>query len=158
AAFVIGSEPVENGMRIVNTHIDSVRLEFKTKPFRESQQIALVDTQQHGALKNYQWVNVPLAVIGRVDKADGTTVWIDVGNKPDLPVLVIPELAAPVDPDFRTGLQPDVIRGGEMDPIIASVPPDPGAGQRTAVDRLLAMLRDKYHVTARDLLSADLQI
>src|SRR4029434_3217884 len=72
--FIVGTEPVENGMRIVNTHIDSVRIEFKTKPFRESNQIALVDTQVHSGLKNYQWVNVPLAIIGRVDKSDGTTV------------------------------------------------------------------------------------
>jgi aspartyl aminopeptidase len=158
AAFVIGSEDVENGMRIVNTHIDSVRLEFKVKPFRESQQIALIDTQQHGALKNYQWVNVPLAVIGRVDKADGTTVWIDVGNKADDPVLLITDLAPHVDQAFRTRLQTEVIRSEEMDPIIASLPPDAASGQRSALDRLLAMLETKYGLTPKDFLSADLQI
>ena len=158
AAFIIGSEPVESGMRVVNTHIDSVRLEFKTKPFRESQQIALIDTQQHGALKNYQWVNVPLAVIGRVDREDGTTVWIDVGNKPEDPVLLITDLAPHVDQAFRARLQPNVIQAEEMDPIIASLPPDGTNGQRTAVDRLLVMLREKYNLTAKDFLSADLQI
>src|SRR5882672_2916728 len=36
AAFVIGTEPLSSGARIVNTHNDSVRLELKPKPFRES--------------------------------------------------------------------------------------------------------------------------
>jgi len=157
-AFIIGTEPIENGLRIVNTHIDSVRIEFKTKPFRESQQIALIDTQQHGGLKNYQWVNVPLAIIGRVDKADGTTVWIDIGNKTDDPVLLITDLAPHVDKDFRSRLQPDVIKAEEMDPIIASLPPDSAAGQKTVLDRLMAILNEKYGLTAKDFLSADLQI
>ena len=78
--FVVGTEPIESGLRIVNTHIDSPRIEFKTKPFRESQQAVLIDTQVHGGIKNYQWANVPLAITGRVDKADGTTAWIDIGN------------------------------------------------------------------------------
>ena len=35
-AFVVGSEPVSSGTSIVNTHNDSVRLELKPKPFRDS--------------------------------------------------------------------------------------------------------------------------
>lgn len=156
--FIIGTEPVENGMRIVNTHIDSVRLEFKTRPFRESNQIALVDTQVHGTIKNYQWVNVPLAIIGRVDKADGTVVWIDIGNKPDDPVLLVPDLAPHVDRDFRDRTQADVIKTEELDPIIGSLPADEAAGQKSATDRILALLNQQYGLTAKDFLSADLQI
>src|SRR5262245_37033728 len=86
---IVGSEPIENGMRVVTSHTDSVRIEFKTRPFRESNQAVLVDTQVHGGMKNYQWANVPLAIIGRVDKADGSSVLIDIGNKPDDPILLI---------------------------------------------------------------------
>jgi aspartyl aminopeptidase len=156
--FVIGTEPLENGMRIVNTHIDAPRIEFKTRPFRESQQAVLIDTQVHGGIKNYQWVNVPLAITGRVDKADGTTAWIEIGNAPDDPVLLITDLAPHVDRDFRSRTQTEVIRTEELDPLIGSLPPDAAAGQRTATDRVLALLHEKYGVTARDFLSADLQI
>jgi aspartyl aminopeptidase len=156
--IVIGTEPLENGMRIVNTHIDSPRIEFKTRPFRESQQAVLIDTQVHGGLKNYQWVNVPLAITGRVDKSDGTTEWIDVGNLPDDPVLLITDLAPHVDRDFRSRTQTEVIRTEELDPVVGTLPPDAAAGQRTATDRVLALLHEKYGVTARDFLSADLQI
>jgi len=155
---VVGSEPLENGMRIVNAHIDSPRIEFKTKPFRESQQAVLIDTQVHGALKNYQWANIPLAITGRVDKADGTTAWIDIGNAPNDPVLLIADLAPHEDRDFRGRLQPDVIRTEELDPLIGTMPPDSAAGQRTPTDRVLGLLHQKYGITARDLLSADLQI
>src|SRR5688572_2049359 len=156
--FVVGTEPLENGMRIVNTHIDSPRIEFKAKPFRESQQAVLIDTQVHGGIKNYQWANVPLAITGRVDKADGTTAWIEVGNDPADPVLLISDLAPHVDRDFRGRLQPEVIRTEELDPIIATLPPDTAAGQRTPTDRLLSILREKYGITPRDLLTADVQI
>jgi aspartyl aminopeptidase len=155
---VVGAEPIESGMRIVNTHIDSPRIEFKTKPFRESQQATLIDTQVHGGIKNYQWANVPLAVTGRVDKADGTTTWLDIGNDPNDPVLLISDLAPHVDRDFRSRLQPEVIRTEELDPIVATMPPDLAAGQRTTTDRVLALLKEKYGITARDLLSADVQI
>jgi aspartyl aminopeptidase len=141
--IVAGSEPLENGMRIVNTHIDSPRIEFKTRPFRESQQAVLIDTQVHGGLKNYQWANVPLAITGRVDKTDGTTAWLDVGNDPADPVLVISDLAPHVDRDFRGRTQQEVIRTEELDPIIATMPPDAAAGQRTPSDRLLAVVREK---------------
>jgi aspartyl aminopeptidase len=156
--FVVGSEPIESGMRIVNTHVDAPRIQFKTRPFRESQQAALIDTQVHGSIKNYQWVNVPLAVTGRVDKADGSTVWIDIGSSPGDPVLLITDLAPHVDRDFRGRTMPDVIRTEELDPIIGTMPPDAAVGQRTATDRVLALLREKYGVDARDFLSADIQI
>ncbi|HEU4688171.1 MAG TPA: hypothetical protein VFS23_07425 [Vicinamibacterales bacterium] len=155
---VVGTEPIESGLRIVNTHIDSPRIEFKTRPFRESQQAVLIDTQVHGGIKNYQWANLPLAITGRVDKADGTTAWIDIGNAPGDPVLLITDLAPHVDRDFRGRTQPEVIRTEELDPLIGSLPPDAAAGQRTATDRVLALLHQKYAITARDFLSADLQL
>jgi aspartyl aminopeptidase len=156
--FVIGSEPMENGMRIVNTHIDSPRIEFKNRPFRESQQAVLIDTQVHGGIKNYQWANVPLAITGRVDKVDGTTVWLDIGHDPSDPVLLISDLAPHVDRDFRGRTQQDVIRTEELDPILATMPPDLAAGQRTPTDRVLAILRETHGITPRDLLTSDIQI
>ena len=40
----------------------------------EAQEFALFQTNYHGGLKTYQWTNIPLALMGRVDKKDGTTV------------------------------------------------------------------------------------
>jgi aspartyl aminopeptidase len=155
---VIGTEPIESGMRVVTSHIDAVRIEFKTRPFRESNQAVLVDTQVHGGIKNYQWANVPLAVIGRVDRADGSMLEIEIGTRPDDPVLLITDLAPHEDRDFRERRYQEVLKTEELDPILATLPPDEGAGQKSATDRILALLKQQYDITPADFLSADLQI
>ena len=156
--FIIGNEPIEDGLRIVNTHIDSPRIEFKTKPLRERNQVVTIDAQVHGGIKNYQWVNVPLALIGRIDKTDGTTQWIEIGTQPDDPILLITDLAPHVDADYRSRTQRNVIRTEELEPIIASMPPDEGSEHDSTMDRLLALLEQEYDIDPRDFLSADIQI
>ena len=146
-AFVIGTQPLTAGARIVNTHNDSPRLELKPKPFRESYEISLLDTSVHGGLKNYQWVNRPLAIIGRVTKSDGSSVNIDIGHDPRDPVLVVADLAPHVDRDFLERRNRDVIATEELDPILA-----------LTRDAATKALRDRYGITPENLLSADLQI
>lgn len=146
-AFVVGREPLSTGARIVNTHNDSVFIGLKPKPFRESFDIALLDTTTHGGLKNYQWVNRPLALIGRVVKLDGTTVTIDIGHAPGDPVLMISDLAPHVDQDFRDRRSRDVIQTEELDPILAST-----------TEAAARALKEKYGLAPEDFLSADLQI
>jgi aspartyl aminopeptidase len=155
---VLGTEPIESGLRIVNTHIDSPRLEFNTRPFRERSGVVTVDTQIHGGIKNYQWANIPLAVIGRIDKTDGTTQWVEFGTGPDDPVLLITDLAPHVDQDYRNRTQRDVLRPEELQPIIASLPPENDDDADSATDRLLALLEEEFGIEAQDFLSADLQI
>jgi aspartyl aminopeptidase len=158
ALFIIGNEAISDGIRIVNTHIDSPRIEFKTIPFRNRNGAVTIDTQVHGGIKNYQWVNIPLGIIGRVDKTDGSTVWIEIGLNEDDPVLLITDLAPHVDDDYRDRTQRDVIRTEELEPIIASLPVDNDANFTLPSDRLLEILNDQYGIEAGDLLSADLQI
>lgn len=146
-AFVVGSEPLTAGANIVNTHNDAVRLELKPKPFRESFEISLLDTTVHGGLKNYQWVNRPLAIIGRATKTDGTVVNIDIGHNPADGVLVVADLAPHVDRDFLERRNRDVIATEELDPILA-----------LTRDAAIKALKDKYNLTPEDFLTADLQI
>jgi len=147
AAFVIGTEPLTSGARIVNTHNDSVRLELKPRPLRESFDLVLLDTRTHGTLKNYQWVNRPLALIGRVTRVDGTQVSIDLGHAAGDPALLIADLAPHLDQDFRDRRSRDVIQTEELDPLLALT--------REAATRAL---KDTYRLTPDDLLSADLQL
>ncbi|MDR1989576.1 MAG: hypothetical protein LBQ09_05025 [Acidobacteriaceae bacterium] len=146
-AFVVGRQPLSEGARIVNTHNDSVRLELKPKPLRDSFDITLLDTTTHGGLKNYQWVNRPLALIGQVTKTDGTRVTIDIGHAPGDPVLLIPDIAPHIDQDFRERKNRDVIQTEELDPVLA-----------LTRDGAISVLKEKYHLTPDDLLAADLQI
>jgi aspartyl aminopeptidase len=156
--FVMGQAPLDEGLRVVTAHIDSPRIEFKTRPFRERSGVVTIDSQVHGSIKNYQWTNIPLAMIGRVDKTDGSTLWIEVGTGRDDPVLLITDLAPHVDGDYRNRTQREVIGTEELEPIIASLPPEEDSAHDGALGRLLALLQEEYGVEAADFLSADIQI
>jgi len=146
-AFVLGTDPLTSGVRIVNTHNDSVHLELKPKPFRDSFTIPLLDTMVHGGIKNYQWVNRPLALIGRIVKTDGTIVTVDIGHAQGDPVLLIPDLAPHVDRDFLERRNREVIQTEELDPVLA-----------LTSDAAMRALGEKYGVTRDDFLSTDLHI
>jgi aspartyl aminopeptidase len=147
AAFVMGREPMSAGARIVNTHNDAVHLVLKPGPFRESFDVSLLDTLPHGSIKNYQWVNRPLALIGRVTKMDGTVVTVDIGHESPDQALMIPDLAPHVDRDFLNRTSREVIQTEELDPILA-----------LTADAALQALREKYGLARGDFLSADLEI
>jgi aspartyl aminopeptidase len=152
--LVVGSEPMLEGFRVVGAHVDSPRLELKGRPLYESEGFALFQTYRHGGIKNYQWVNLPLALVGHVDKTDGSRVQVSVGLEESDPIFVIPDLSPHVDHDYRERLNRDVIMGEELDPIVASIGPAEG----TIRDAVLTYLADQYGIAEDDLVSAELAI
>jgi len=152
--MVIGSADFMDGFRIVGAHIDSPRLELKGRPLYEKEGFALFQTYRHGGIKNYQWVSLPLALVGHVDKKDGSRVEISVGLDPDEPVLIIPDLSPHVDQDFRERLNRDVIGGEELDPIVASLPD----AAHSVSNAVLAYLETEYDIEEDDLVSAELAL
>ncbi len=150
--IVVGSESFTDGFRVVGAHVDSPRIELKGRPLYEMEGFALFQTYRHGGIKNYQWVNLPLALVGHVDKKDGTRVAISVGLDPDDPVFVIPDLSPHVDQEFRERMNRDVIMGEELDPLVASIP-DANNSISAAV---LAYLDGEYDIEEEDLVSAEL--
>ena len=152
--MVIGSDAMADGFRIVGAHIDSPRLELKGRPLYESEGFALFQTYRHGGIKNYQWVNLPLALVGHVDRTDGSRVQVSVGLDPDDPVFLIPDLSPHVDHDYRERTNRDVIMGEELDPILA-LHGDATGSVKAAV---MAYLTDKYGIEEADLVSAELAI
>jgi len=152
--MVIGSRPASEGFRVVGAHIDSPRLELKGRPLYESEGFALFQTYRHGGIKNYQWVNIPLALVGHVDKKDGSRVMVSLGLDADDPIFIIPDLSPHVDQDFRERMNRDVIAGEELDPIISSLP-----GKKSSVsDEVLAYLKAEYGIEKEDLVSAELAL
>jgi aspartyl aminopeptidase len=152
--IVVGSEPMVDGFRVVGAHVDSPRLELKGRPLYEAEGFALFQTYRHGGIKNYQWVNLPLALVGHVDKKDGSRVQISVGLDEGDPIFIIPDLSPHVDHDYRERQNRDVIMGEEMDPIVASITPAEGSIK----DAVLGYLASKYAITEADLVSAELAI
>ena len=90
--FKIGSENINNGIRIVASHIDSPRLDFKQVPIYEEGGFCFAKTHYYGGVRKYQWVAMPLALHGTVAKKDGTTVDIKIGDEVGDPVFYINDL------------------------------------------------------------------
>ncbi len=152
--IVVGSDDFIDGFRVVGAHVDSPRLELKGRPLYEKEGFALFQTYVHGGIKNYQWVNLPLALVGHVDKKDGSRVNVSVGLDPDDPILIIPDLSPHVDRDYRERMNRDVIMGEELDPIIASIPDE----EASISGAVLAYLADQYNIEEEDLVSAELAV
>ena len=152
--IVMGKKDLVEGTRIVGAHIDSPRLELKGRPLYEKQKFAMFQTYVHGGIKTYQWVNIPLALVGRVDKKDGSVVNISMGFNDDEPILIVPDLAPHVDHDNRKRTSREVIKKEELDVIIASRP-----GFDKSIEQLVTdFLKNEYNISTEDLVSAELAL
>ena len=119
---VIGSEPILSGSRVIGTHHDSPHIELKARPIYAASGYALFKTIYYGGIKKYQWANVPLALIGRIDTTDGKRVDVAIGLKDGDPVFVIPDNAPHSDRDLRDRTYMKVFSGEELDPVAGSIP------------------------------------
>ena len=153
--ILVGERDFTEGFHVVGAHIDSPRLELKARPLYEKEDFALFQTNYHGGLKTYQWTNLPLALVGRVDKKDGTTVWISIGDDEDEPIFVIPDLSPHVDAELRSRTSREVIQYEELDPLVGHVSAD---AQKSVKDNVLAHLKATYDIERDDLVSAELAL
>ncbi len=153
--MVIGKEPLETGIYVVGAHIDSPRLELKGRPLYNSEEFALFQTNFHGGIKNYQWTNIPLALMGRVDKKDGTTVMINVGLKADDPIFMIADLSPHTDRGYGDKKTKDLIVKEDLDPLVGHIPAPEMSSIKAAIEKYLSAT---YDITLADLVSAELSL
>ena len=73
-------------------HVDSPRMDIKQNPLYEKEGMAYLDTHYYGGIKKYQWVTLPLAIHGVIVKKDGTTIDVNIGEKPEDPVFCVTDL------------------------------------------------------------------
>ena len=67
----IGSGKLSDGIRIIGSHIDSLRLDLKQSPVYESEPFMLINLHYYGGIKRFHWLNVPLALHGVVFNKKG---------------------------------------------------------------------------------------
>ena len=70
----MGTEPLENGVRIIASHIDAPRIDLKPRPLYEEAQLGLLKTHYYGGIKKYQWTAIPLALHGVIVRRDGEAI------------------------------------------------------------------------------------
>lgn len=157
-AGVIGKDVFHDGFRILASHIDSPRIDLKPKPLYEDPDtsIALMKTQYYGGLKKYQWMNVPLALHGRIVLISGEAVSLNIGEKRSEAVFVIPDLLPHLaKKQFKKELE-DAIAGEEMNLIVGTVPDK--NDKDPVKSNVLAILKQKYGIKEEDFTSSDLSL
>lgn len=157
ALFVVGKQPVEAGMRILGAHIDSPRMDLKQNPLYESEGFALLDTHYYGGIKKYQWVTIPLSLIGVVVKKDGTEIDVNIGEDENDPVVGISDLLIHLSADQMKKDASKVIEGEDLDVTIGSIPLKDGE-KETVKANVLKILKEKYDFEEEDFLSAEIEV
>ena len=157
AAFIIGSEPLEKGLRILGAHIDSPRLDLKEHPLYESKGFVLGDTHYYGGVKKYQWVTIPLALVGVVCKKDGSVVEVNIGDDPKDPVVGISDLLIHLAADQLQKTGAKVIEGENLDITLGSIPFSEEEKEPVKAN-VLRLLKEKYGIEEEDLVSAEIEV
>ena len=155
--FCIGTEPMEKGLNILGAHIDSPRLDVKQNPLYEDGDMAYLDTHYYGGIKKYQWVTLPLAIHGVVDKKDGSSVQIHIGEKEEDPVFCVSDLLIHLAGEQMEKKAGKVIEGENLDLLVGSIPLE--SEEKDAVKKgVLAILSKEYGMEEEDFISAELEI
>lgn len=153
--FVIGSENLEEGFRISAAHIDSPRIDLKQHPMYEEGGMGFFKTHYYGGIKKYQWTTIPLAIHGRVVRADGTFVDIVIGEEEGDPVFYINDLLPHLAKDQMARTMREGVTGEKLNILIGSKPLSEGKDIKLA---LLKLLNEKYGIVEADFISAELSV
>lgn len=156
-AFIIGEEPLENGLRILGAHIDSPRMDLKEHPIYEKNEFAYADTHYYGGIKKYQWVTIPLALHGVVCKKDGTTIDVNIGEDDKDPVVGISDLLIHLAADQLSKTASRVIEGENLDVTLGNKPLKGKEGNAVKAN-VLKILNKKYGIEEEDLISAEIEV
>lgn len=155
-AAIIGSRPIEEGVRILASHIDSPRVDLKPRPLYEEAELGYFKTHYYGGIKKYQWGALPLSLHGVVALRDGTQVTVHLGDQADEPVFCITDLLPHLAAEQVKRPLGQGLKGEELNILIGSRPfKDDKASEKVKL-AILKLLFDKYGITEADFLSAEL--
>jgi len=160
ALAVIGKRPIEEGLRIIVSHIDTPRLDLKQNPLFEDLELGFFRTHYYGGIKKYHWVGMPLALHGVIVKEDGTKVKIRIGEEEGDPIFtccdLLPHLSRKVQEEKKLK---EAIEGEKLIALVGHIPlkGDEKAKERVKMG-ILKILKDKYGIKEEDLISSELQL
>ena len=157
-AAVLGSKPVEAGLNIIGSHIDSPRLDLKPNPLYEDTGFAYFKTHYYGGVKKYQWTTIPLSIHGVIVKANGEKIAINIGEDDEDPIFTITDLLPHLAQEQMEKKLKDGVAGEDLNLLIGSIP----IGDEKVTERIklniLKILNDKYGITEKDFVSSELEL
>ena len=156
-AFIIGKEPIRNGLNLLGAHIDSPRTDLKQHPLYESNGLVLLDTHYYGGIKKYQWVARPMALVGVVVKKDGTVIDINIGDNDNDPVVGISDLLIHLAADQMSKTGAKVVEGEALDVLVGSIPKK-DTEKDPVKAYILDLLKEKYDIEEDDFISSEIEV
>lgn len=155
--FVIGNQPLTEGMNILGAHIDSPRMDLKQHPLYEKDGLVLLDTHYYGGIKKYQWVARPMALHGVVCRKDGSKVFVNIGEKPDDPVVGVSDLLIHLAAKQMEKKGSTVVEGEALNVLAGSIPMA-GEEKDPVKKYLLDLLKQEYDIEEDDFVSAEIEV
>lgn len=162
-----GTRPLSEGIRLVGSHADSPRLDFKQHPLYQECEVGLAKTHYYGGIKKYQWFSRPLAIHGVVAKTNGENIHISIGDDPDDPVFVIADLLPHLSQKQVEKKVGEAFEAEKMNIYLGHAPSEvqkdttdgKDDGSKDAIKQnILELLNAKYGIVEEDLYSAEIQV
>lgn len=155
---ILGTEPIEKGIRIAAAHIDSPRIDLKQNPLYEDDELGYFKTHYYGGIKKYQWTAIPLALHGVIFKTDGEFVEINIGEDQEDPVFCVTDLLPHLATEQMKKTLADAIKGEDLNLLIGSRPfKDDDVSEKVKLN-ILNILNQKYGIVEDDFVTAELEI
>ncbi len=155
-AGVVGKN--KNKFQLIGSHLDSPRLDLKPLPVYEDSETALIKTHYYGGVKKYHWVNMPLAMHGVIFTKAGKRVIISIGEKPEDPKFLIPDLLPHLARNQMERKAPKIIEGEELNILVGHLPVDDDKIKEKIKFTVLKHLYNEYGIVEEDFATAELEL
>lgn len=88
----IGDSKMKNGVCIVASHVDSPRIDLKTRPLYSDSELAMFKTHYYGGIKKHHWITIPLALHGVIVDKREKVIDVKIGETEDDTTFCITDL------------------------------------------------------------------
>lgn len=153
---VIGERSLAEGANIGAAHTDAPRLDLKPRPLYEDTELAFLKTHYYGGIRKYQWPTIPLELHGVVVLRDGTSVTVDIGDKPEDPQFIICDLLPHLGRAQSQKPLGEAISAENLNLLVGSEPLADEEGKDLVKLQVLKWLYEKYGITEEDFISAEI--
>ena len=154
---VVGSAPLDQGVSITASHIDSPRLDLKPSPLYEEGEMAYLKTHYYGGIKKYQWTAIPLSMHGKIVRKDGSEITVNVGENEGDPQFCITDILPHLGKDQSVKKLGEAFTGEDLNVLVGSLPLD-AEGEQLYKLNVMKLLHEQYGIVESDLISAELEL
>jgi len=155
-AVIFGKKPLDNWVKVVCSHVDSPRIDFKYMPFFESDWLCLMKTHYYWWIKKYQWVTIPLSMIGTIYDKNWKKLEINIWEDEKDPVFFLSDLLPHLWMEQMEKKASKIIEWEEMNLIVWSkFSPEQ---EQKVKENVLRLIYEKYGIKEENFVGAELEI